>query len=153
MPFKSWKATVVLLLLFLFSTSVRAQGTARSMDFDLSIASAGMGGASNGVFWGDIDYWGNPALLGYARGLRYLHTRSQLVPGLATDVFLNSDATQVGYGGLRFVSAGEPRGRGGGFLAYGAAPNTAPLWDPTRALHPFESGPSNGVGAGGLWRV
>ena len=44
--------------------SASAQGTGRSMDIDLSIRSAAMGGASNALSWGDLNYWGNPALLG-----------------------------------------------------------------------------------------
>ena len=49
-----------------------AQGTARSLDIDASIRSAGMGGACNAVFWGaDPNDWANPALLGYHSGLRY----------------------------------------------------------------------------------
>ena len=56
--------------------SARAQGTGRSMDIDLSIRSAAMGGASNAMSWGDLNYWGNPALLGYAQGVRYVHTHT-----------------------------------------------------------------------------
>jgi hypothetical protein len=77
-----------------------AQGTARSMDIDGSAISSAMGGASAAVFWSaEPNYWANPALLGYYQGVRYQYARSQLVPGLAEDVFLTSDrVTLAAYG-------------------------------------------------------
>ena len=123
-----------------------AQGTGRSMDFDLSIRSVGMGGASNGVFWGDLDHWGNPALLGYARGIRYLHTRTQLVPGLAADVVLKSDAVQLGWGGLGVVFSGKPFERGGLLLDYGRSESTDPFGNPTGTFGSFERVRSWGAG-------
>ncbi len=78
-----------------------AQGTARSMDIDGSAISSAMGGASAAVFWSaEPDYWANPALLGYYRGVRYQYARSQLVPGLATDVLLTSDRVTLGAYGV-----------------------------------------------------
>src|SRR5690349_1187658 len=42
------------------------------LEIDPSIRSAAMGGASTAVSWGiDPNYWANPSLLGYARGIRY----------------------------------------------------------------------------------
>ena len=62
----------VLLLSLARPSAGLAQGTARSMDIDLSIRSAGMAGASNAVFWGgSLNHWANPAVLGYTRGIRY----------------------------------------------------------------------------------
>src|SRR5205823_5549073 len=103
-------------LLFVVPAIAVAQGTGRSMDIDLSIRSAGMAGAATAVSWGDLDHWANPALLGSMTGVRYLHTRTQLVPGLAKDVFLTSDAVQAGAGGFGIVSSGKPGNRGGVFL-------------------------------------
>lgn len=77
-----------------------AQGTARSLDLDPSPISAGMGGASNAVFWGDPNHWANPALLAYHDGLRYEHMREQLVPDLASNVFFTTDRYIVAAGGL-----------------------------------------------------
>ena len=44
--------------------------TGSSLDFGES-SSRAMGEASGAVFWGDVDGWSNPALLGLARGVRY----------------------------------------------------------------------------------
>jgi hypothetical protein len=96
-----------------------AQGTGRSMDIDVSARSAGMGGASTAVVWGDLDYWANPAVLGDASGIRYVHGRTQLVPGLASDVFFTTDVVEVGAGGLGVVMSGKPIDHGGVFLDYG----------------------------------
>jgi hypothetical protein len=86
-----------------------SQGTARSMDIDTSIRSSGMAGASTAVFFGDDpNSWANPALLGYASGVRYQRGRTQLVPGLATDVFFNSEHVRVGGGGAGLVVSGRP---------------------------------------------
>jgi hypothetical protein len=87
--------------LLLSSSPAAAQGTARSMDIDGSAISSGMGGASAAVFWSaEPNYWANPALLGYHRGVRYQYARSQLVPGLATDVFLTSRRVTLGAYGV-----------------------------------------------------
>jgi hypothetical protein len=126
--------------------TVNAQGTGRSMDFDLSIRSVGMGGASNGVFWDDLDHWGNPSLLGYAHGIRYLHTRTQLVPGLASNVFLSSDALQLGWGGFGIVLSGKPFQRGGLLLDYGVSQGTDPFGNPTGTFRSFERVKSWGAG-------
>lgn len=95
-------AHVLPLLLSAFAvSSAAAQGTARSMDIDGSAISSAMGGASAAVFWSaEPSYWANPALLGYYRGVRYQYARSQLVPGLATDVVLTSDRVTLGAYGV-----------------------------------------------------
>lgn len=90
-----------LLSLLLFAVPAAAQGTARIMDIDGSAISSAMGGASAAVFWSaEPNYWANPALLGYYRGVRYQYARSQLVPGLADDVFLTSDRVTLGAYGV-----------------------------------------------------
>ncbi len=99
-----WEVRLCFALAFLplavIASPAAAQGTARSMDIDGSAISSAMGGASAAVFWSaEPNYWANPALLGYHRGVRYQYARSQLVPGLATDVFLTSDrVTFAAYG-------------------------------------------------------
>ena len=100
---------LALALTALIVLSAHAQGTGRSMNIDLSVRSAGMGGASNALSWGDLNHWGNPALLGYAQGLRYVHTHTQLVPGLASNVFLNSNVVQAGGGGVGVGFGRRPR--------------------------------------------
>ncbi|HET7225397.1 MAG TPA: hypothetical protein VFK69_06735 [Candidatus Eisenbacteria bacterium] len=86
-----------------------AQGTARSLDLDPSPISAGMGGASNAVFWGDPNHWANPALLAYHDGLRYEHMREQLVPDLSSDVFFTTDRYIVAAGGVGASLGGYSR--------------------------------------------
>ena len=141
------RAFMPALAVLAFSISpVLAQGTGRSMDIDLSIRSAGMGGASNALSWGDLDHWGNPALLGYAQGVRYVHTHTALVPGLATDVFLNSDVVQVGGGGVGCVFSGRPFDRGGVRLEYGQSEGTDSSGNATGTYQSFETVKSFGAG-------
>lgn len=144
-----------LLLVFAFvsvivmSASARAanaQGAGRSMDIDLSIRSAAMGGASNALSWGDLNYWGNPALLGYAQGVRYVHTHTQLVPGLARDVFLNSNVLELGGGGAGLVLSGKPAGGGGVRLDYGQSQGRDENGNPTAPFKAWETVKSIGAG-------
>jgi hypothetical protein len=103
-----------------------AQGTARSLDLDPSPISSGMGAASTGVFWtAEPNYWANPALLGYYRGLRWQYGRTQLVPGLANDVFFTTRRVTVGLPGIAVALAGKPFEEVGGLdLDYGANQGT-----------------------------
>jgi hypothetical protein len=124
-----------------------AQGTGRSMDIDGSLRSAAMGGASNGLFrGGEVNHWGNPALLAYLRGVRYERHRSQLVPGLATDVWITGNFTKVGAGGVGFVFGGEPDGPEGIFLDYGSSEWTDEQGNPTGTFGSFERVRSWGFG-------
>ena len=116
------------------------------MDFDLSIRSAGMGGASNALSWGDLNHWGNPALLGYAQGLRYVHTHTQLVPGLASDVFLNSNVVQAGGGGVGVVFSGKPIDPGGVRLDYGLSEGRDDNGNATGTFRSYETVKSMGAG-------
>ena len=85
-----------ILLLALIASPAAAQGTGRSMDIDGSAISSAMGGASTAVFWSaEPNVWANPALLGYYHGAGFQYAHSQLVPGLATDVTLNSNHTTL----------------------------------------------------------
>ena len=97
------------LALSLGAVSGHAQGTARSLDLGVSIRAAGMGQASNAVFWGDgLDQWANPALLGYQRGIRYEWGKTQLVPGLLNDVFFKTNVIKLGGGGFGVSLSGKP---------------------------------------------
>ena len=136
----------LLVCLPIVAGSAAAQGTGRSMDIDVSIRSAGMGGASNALSWGDLNYWGNPALLGYAQGVRYVHTHTQLVPGLAANVFLNSDVVQVGGGGVGAVFSGKPFDRGGVRLDYGQSEGRDETGNPTGTFGSWETVKSFGAG-------
>src|SRR5262249_44986061 len=105
----------------LLHSSAIAQGTARSMDIDVSIRSAGMGGAGAAVFWGqDLNHWSNPALLGGIQGIRYEQGKTQLVPDLASDVDFTSKVIKAGGGGLGIVWSGTAPGPGGVLLSYGS---------------------------------
>jgi len=129
------------------STTARSQGTGRSMDIDVSIRSAGMASASNAVFWGDgLDHWANPALLGYQNGLRYEWGRTQLVPGLATDVFLTSRVLKAGWSGVGVVLSRKPLSSGGVHLNYGVSEGTDPYGNPTGTFNSFEHVDSWGLG-------
>jgi len=100
-------------LLLVLPSPAAAQGTARGLDIDGSAISSGMGGASAAVFWSaEPNIWANPALLGYYRGVRYQQAWSQLVPGLASDVFLESNRVTLGACGVGIMG-------GHGQLDYG----------------------------------
>ncbi len=127
--------------------AARAQGTGRSMDIDLSVRSAAMGGASNAVFrGGELNHWGNPALLGYAKDIRYEWSRTPLVPGLATDVWITGKFTKVGIGGLGLVFGGKPAGPEGLFLHYGGSQGTDESGNPTGTFSSYERAESWGFG-------
>ena len=99
-----------------------SRAAAISLEIDPSVRSAGMGGATSSVFWGDDpNYWANPALLGYHHGIRYEWSKTQLVPDLASDVFFKSNRMTMGAWGLGFgfnlhpyeLDYGESVGTGG----------------------------------------
>jgi hypothetical protein len=139
--------TLALIFLAWLAGISAAQGTGRSMDIDLSIRSAGMGGATNAVFWGeDSDHWGNPATLGYVRGIRYEWGRTQLVPGLADDVYLTSRVLKAGGGGLGFAFSGAPGGVGRVRVDYGESEGTDPGGNPTGTFSSYEQVDSWGFG-------
>jgi hypothetical protein len=101
--------SVSLLLLVAWVSQAAAQGSAPSMDFDVSPRSIAMGGASNALLWGDeLNHWGNPALTGYVRGVRYEYGRAQLIPGLQPDVTFQSQVAKLGYRGIGAVMSGTP---------------------------------------------
>jgi len=113
-----------LFLLALMPVASRAQGAARSMDIDTSIRAAGMGGASAGVTWGDPNVWGNVASLSRVSGVRWEHTFTQLVPGLADDVWLRSNRLLVGAFGVGVSLLGVPAVMDGVYLDYGTSHET-----------------------------
>lgn len=145
---RSVLASLLLLALGLHHAgAARAQGTGRSMDLPVSLRSSAMGGASNALFRGDeLDHWGNPALLGYSEGIRYERSRTQLVPGLAEDVWFTTNVTKVGGRGLGFVFGGVPEGPDGVQLDYGTSEGTDPSGNPTGTFAAFERVRSWGFG-------
>ena len=136
-----------------------AQGTARSQDIDTSIRAAGMGGAGAAVGWGEPGIWGNPATLGEVRGLWWQEGRTQLVPGLATDVIFKSRRFVLGGAGIGVSLMGDPfDGLGRTRLDYGTSEGTDPFGNPTGTFISFEQIEGWGVGISPLrlvdtWRA
>ncbi len=105
----SWLRGFPLVLLLVLAPRAEAQGTAVSMDFDVSVRSIGMGGASNALFWGDeMNHWGNPALTGFVRGIRYEYGRAQLIPASTPNTVFQSQVAKVGLHGVGVVMSGTP---------------------------------------------
>lgn len=142
-------STAALAVLWLGAASpvALAQGTGRSMDIDVSVRSAAMGGASTAVFWGEeLNHWGNPALLGSLNGLRYETGRTQLVPVLATDVRFDTRTWKGGHAGLGVFVSRAPERAGGVYLDYGVSQGTDPFGNPTPAFRSYEAVDSWGAG-------
>ena len=101
---------VAVLSVLLSGVGVQAQSV---MQFDPSVISAGMGGASGAVTWSaEPNYWANPALLGYYDGLRWQSGRTKLIPN--TDVYFISKRFTLAAWGIGIESAGNPmEGMGG----------------------------------------
>jgi hypothetical protein len=132
----------------LVSSTATAQGTARSMDLDGSAISSAMGGAGAAVFWSaEPNYWANPALLGYYHGVRYQYGRSQLVPGLATDVVLTSNRVTL-------AACGVGVELGGTKLDYGTGTIVDQNGNPLGRFHSHEEvhAVATGVSLAGLVR-
>lgn len=128
--------------------AARAQGTARSMDIDPSVLSSGMGGASTAVWWSaEPNYWANPALLGYYRGIRWQWASTDLVPDLASGVNFESNRFTLGGGGLGFEFAGHPIDNMGGLdLHYGNSVAYDPNGNPIGVTDGHERIEASGVG-------
>lgn len=139
---------IAFIAITLAARAALAQGAGRSLDIDVSIRASGMGQASNAVFWGDeLNQWSNPALLGYARGLRYEWGKTRLVPGLAADVFFKSNVVKLGGGGLGVSLSGKPlHGFGSVRLSYGESVETDQNGNPIGTFESFEKVDSWGFG-------
>jgi hypothetical protein len=142
-----FRAVTALAIALAAPAAALAQGTGRSLDIDVSIRASAMGQASEAVFWGDeLNQWSNPALLGYARGLRYEWGKTRLVPGLAADVFFRSNVVKLGAGGLGVSLSGKPGGLGSVRLSYGQSIETDPNGTPIGTFESFEKIDSWGFG-------
>ncbi len=83
--------------------------SAAVLDVDPSSRSVGMGGASTAVFWGDgPNDWANPALLGTARGIRYVGTDVERAPDSFLGSNFRSQRLILGGGGVGVALTGEP---------------------------------------------
>jgi hypothetical protein len=108
------------------------------LEFDPSMRSTAMGGASGAVFWGqDPNYWSNPGLLGYYEGVHYddalvdLGTFMIAGPGFTDEFQIREISRRVtlGYGGLGVSLAGRPfDGSGGLSIDFGSLRDEARSW-------------------------
>ncbi len=121
---------------------------AQSLLIDPSIRASGMGRASTAVFWGDDpNYWANPALLGYHHGIRYEWGKTQLVPGLADDVFFESERWTIGAFGVGVSMAGKSEGMPGELrLDYGVSEGVDEQGNPTGTFSSWEEIRSQAIG-------
>jgi hypothetical protein len=144
---------LAVLLLFLASGEARSQMSAGaiSLRIDPSVRAAGMGLASNSVFWGGAPgYWANPAMLGYFQGARFEHGRTQIVPDFFNDVYFTTDRTTIGGWGIGLSLIGKPFDFLGEVkLDYGEIPITVEEGDGGRVISthsPKETAESFSVG-------
>ncbi|HET7226512.1 MAG TPA: hypothetical protein VFK69_12450 [Candidatus Eisenbacteria bacterium] len=77
--------------------------SASSLGIDPSTRAVGMGGAGTAVFWGDVDPWANPALLGGVRGVGYEHDHGDLA-----GIDLRAGRFVAGGDGVGFATSGRP---------------------------------------------
>jgi hypothetical protein len=121
-------------------------GAAPSLTIEPSVRAAGMGEASTAVFWGDDpNYWANPAMLGYYKGLRYQWSKAKFWPQF--DIYFGTNRLTFGSSGVGLSVAGKPlNGLGGYRLDYGENE----LWDEygnlIGILHDYEKVYSWGMG-------
>jgi hypothetical protein len=101
---------VALFLLSTIDQAIAISGAGGiALTYNPSARSAGMGKTGAAVFWGDgPNYWANPALLGYHRGINFEHTGYELATGLADDIFLEADRLTLGFYGVGLSFAGKP---------------------------------------------
>jgi len=115
-------AAAMMLVVWLAACCPAASPAAAATGFDLdpSIRSAGTGGASGAVFWGgDPDIWANPALCGYASGLRYDSGRTQWKEPGSSDATYETRRFRAGKYGMGILLAGKPERFGSSHLDYG----------------------------------
>ena len=135
-------------VLLLLPAAAMAQGTARSLDIDASIVSAGMGGASTAVYWtAEPNAWANPALLGYCVGMHWVWGHTNLLPEISNDITFDTNQLTLGGGGIGFESSGKPiDGLGGTRLSYGSSAGTDPSGNPTGTFDAYEDVDAQAVG-------
>ncbi len=140
------RTLVAAALLAFAPIAAHAQGTGRSMDFETSIRAVGMGVTSCGVTWGDPEAWGNVATLGRVSGVRWEYGHTQLVPDLASDVFLRSERVLVGAYGVGVEFMGDPSGLGHLRLDYGLSTMTDGSGNVIGTFSSYETVAASGIG-------
>lgn len=118
-----------------------------SLTIDPSIRSAGMGGATTANFLSaDPNYWANPALLGYHRGIRYESSDTQLVPDFADDVFFKTDRWSLGGGGVGLAMNSWPGNQATTRLDYGESEAVDSDGNTVGTFNSYEDVKSWGIG-------
>jgi hypothetical protein len=117
-----------------------AAQSARSVREDPSVRSAGMGGTSTAVAWSDdVNGWANPALFGYATGLRWSWNNTHLLPEIAPGVTFQTNRFGFGWGGIGLAVERHT-------LSYGLLELTDPqgtpigTYEPTEDVRPLSGG-------------
>lgn len=130
--------------------AVVAQSTAGgiSLQIDMPPTAAGMGRAGAAQWWGEAtNDWLNPALLATTNGIRYDHWHTQLVPNLASDVFMDVDRWRFGAAGIGVLVSGRGLGSpGGARLDYGLNQATDENGNVIAEFNSYETVDSWGVG-------
>jgi hypothetical protein len=97
------------LLLVVLANASWVYASAIVLTFNPNAREGGMGETGNAVFWGDVpNYWANPALLGYQRGLGFQSDRSTVAPGLADNIEYRTDRLTVAAYGIGMFFGGLP---------------------------------------------
>ncbi|MBE0565252.1 MAG: hypothetical protein IH621_04780 [Krumholzibacteria bacterium] len=118
-----------------------------ALTFNVSARAEGMGGAGvAGVWGGDTNLWANPALLAFRPGVRYSTMHSQLVAGLADDIFIDKQELTLGYAGFGLLYGRSPLDHV--FLDMGTQQGTDESGNPTGTFQSWEKSQAWGVGAG-----
>jgi hypothetical protein len=96
---------------------------APSTALDSSVRLSGMGHTGVSVTWGyDLNDWANPAVIPYNSGMRYEHSRAQLVPDLRDDVYFTTNRLLWSRWGIGVLLAGRPiDALGGDQVDYGVS--------------------------------
>ena len=120
-----------------------------TLDIEMSIRSAAMGGTGSAVFWGEPDVWANPATLSNLRGVGWVQGHSKLNPSFSDDIVFDTQQLQFGGQGIGVSMMGQPY-TGLGHAKFDSGPITisGPNGLPTFSL--FETTESFGLGVSPL---
>lgn len=137
-----------LVLVVCASLSVRAalaQVSGIVMDFDPSVISTGMGGASGANFWGaEPNAWANPALLGLTRRVSWQTGNADLIPDLVSGITYETSRLTLGGMGVGLQLDGRPGGFGGAEIEFSPDPIFSPGFPFSENTEAFRLGVSLG---------
>ncbi len=145
---------VVLASWLTLAPSALAQLSGASQGLETSIRSAGMGGATTAVSWGEPGVWGNPAALANTRGIAWLEGSTRLVPELDGDTRFKTRRFLVGGAGVGVSLMGVPvEGLGRARLEITGSLGTDPFGNPTGSYEAHEQVEAWAVGVSPLQLV